>query len=53
MTMTTLLPPGMHGKQETCGWLAKKFPEKFLLLKVDLFHTIIIKLRIYYMLFAI
>ena len=29
MTMTTLLSPGMHGKQETCGWLAKKFPEKF------------------------
>ena len=54
MTMTTLLSPGMHGKQETCGWLAKKFPEKFLLLKEDLFHIIIIiKLRIYYMLFAI
>ena len=52
MTMTTLLSPGMHGKQETCGWLAKKFPEKFLLLKVDLFHIIIIKLRIYYMLFG-
>ena len=51
MTMTTLLSPGMHGKQERCVWLANKFPEKFLLPKVDLFHIIIIELRIYYMLF--
>ena len=52
MTMTTLLSPGMHGKPERRGWLAKKFPEKFLLPKVDLFQIIIIKLHIYYMLFG-
>ena len=39
MTVTTPLSPGMHGKQERCVWLAKKFPEKFLLPQVDLFHN--------------